>query len=42
VLGAGAAGLLPALRQRRTATASLSDAERAALDSLLEGDGKSS
>jgi cytochrome c-type biogenesis protein CcmH len=42
VLGAGAAGLLLALRQRRAATASLSDAERAALDSLLEGDGKSS
>jgi cytochrome c-type biogenesis protein CcmH len=42
VLGAGAAGLLLALRQRRTGTASLSDAERAALDSLLEGDGKSS
>ena len=42
VLGAGAAGLLLAFRQRRTATASLSDAERAALDALLERDVKSS
>jgi cytochrome c-type biogenesis protein CcmH len=42
VLGAGAAGLLLALRRRRTATASLSDAERAELAALLERDGKSS
>jgi hypothetical protein len=41
VLGAGAAGLLLALRRRRTATASLSDAERAELAALLERDGKS-
>ncbi len=39
LLGAGAAGLLLALRRRTTAPTALSAEERAALDSLLKRDG---